>query len=344
MSRVEYGLMYIETEHVQDKFALLTIKTNIIDHSGILSNNWSATSNASICTWIGISCDLNNQFVIALNLSGMGLAGTVTPLIGNLSYLTSLDISYNNFSGSVPEELSHLHHLQYLRLSNNNFTGTIQASLGNITKLEILNLGFNQLTGSIPAAIFNISSLRAIHLSANNLYGSLPVDICSQYVPKLKRIFLSMNHFEGKIPPSLFKCRELQHLELSVNEFSGSIPIEISNLTMLKNLWLGNNNLEGMVPLYHVTSLSELKELACLRLEIEVLMEMLKEKITANGHQALRVGLQKGGSIPRSIAEESSRNRVDAKIPNLSTKTLAMVDGGEGGDEDDDGDGDDGMD
>ncbi|KAM7519048.1 hypothetical protein LguiB_018010 [Lonicera macranthoides] len=400
--------------YTKDKFALLTIKTNIIDHSGILSNNWSATSNASICTWIGISCDLNNQFVIALNLSGMGLAGTVTPLIGNLSYLTSLDISYNNFSGSVPEELSHLHHLQYLRLSNNNFTGTIQASLGNITKLEILNLGFNQLTGSIPAAIFNISSLRAIHLSANNLYGSLPVDICSQYVPKLKRIFLSMNHFEGKIPPSLFKCRELQHLELSVNEFSGSIPIEISNLTMLKNLWLGNNNLEGMVPLYHikehtrsqqigdpnilpiilgtrnhdqspagggtqyqlaggtknvnygvgqtrahthkitpfnsnyhdmeVTSLSELKELACLRLEIEVLMEMLKEKITANGHQALRVGLQKGGSIPRSIAEESSRNRVDAKIPNLSTKTLAMVDGGEGGDEDDDGDGDDGMD
>ncbi|KAM7519020.1 hypothetical protein LguiB_017982 [Lonicera macranthoides] len=324
----------------KDKFALLTIKTNIIDHSGILSNNWSATSNASICTWIGISCDLNNQFVIALNLSGMGLAGTVTPLIGNLSYLTSLDISYNNFSGSVPEELSHLHHLQYLRLSNNNFTGTIQASLGNITKLEILNLGFNQLTGSIPAAIFNISSLRAIHLSANNLYGSLPVDICSQYVPKLKRIFLSMNHFEGKIPPSLFKCRELQHLELSVNEFSGSIPIEISNLTMLKNLWLGNNNLEGtrnhdqspagggtqyqlaggtknvnygvgqtrahthkITPFnsnYHdmeVTSLSELKELACLRLEIEVLMEMLKEKITANGHQALRVGLQKGSYV-----------------------------------------------
>ncbi|KAM7502674.1 hypothetical protein LguiB_001578 [Lonicera macranthoides] len=55
-----------------------------------------------------------------------------------------------------------------------------------------------------------------------------------------------------------------------------------------------------------------------------------KDKIAANK-----------GSIPRSIAEESSRNRVDAKIPNLSTKTLAMVDGGEGGDEDDDGDDDD---
>ncbi|KAM7515100.1 hypothetical protein LguiA_004683 [Lonicera macranthoides] len=106
-----------------DKFALLAIKTNIIDHLGILSNTWSATSNASICTWIGVSCDLNNQSVIALNLSVKGLAGTVTPIIGNLSFLTSLDISYNNFSGFVPKELSQLHDLQQLLLFNNSFTG-----------------------------------------------------------------------------------------------------------------------------------------------------------------------------------------------------------------------------
>ncbi|KAM7515134.1 hypothetical protein LguiA_004717 [Lonicera macranthoides] len=238
--------------YTKDKFALLAIKTNIIDHLGILSNNWSATSNASICTWIGVSCDLNNQSVTALNLSGMGLVGTLTPVIGNLSSLTSLDISYNNFSGSVPEELSHLHHLQYLLLFNNSFTGAIPASLGNITKLETLNLRFNQLTGSVPAAIFNISSLRGIDLTHNNLYGSLPADICSHYFPKLERIFLSLNRFEGKFPLSLFKCRELQYLSLTFNEFSGSIPIEIGNLTMLKNLYLGNNNLEGMVPLYYI--------------------------------------------------------------------------------------------
>ncbi|KAM7519038.1 hypothetical protein LguiB_018000 [Lonicera macranthoides] len=215
--------------------------------SGILSNTWSTTSNASICTWIGVSCDLNNQSVTALNLSGKGLAGTVAPVIGNLSFLTSLDISYNNFSGSVPEELSQLHDLQQLLLFNNSFTGTIAASLGNITKLEILNLRFNQLTGLVPAAIFNISSLRVIDISANDLYGSLPVDICS-CAPKLERIFLSWNRFDGRIPSSLYKCRELQYLSLSFNEFSGSIPIEIGNLTMLKNLYLGNNNLEGEIP------------------------------------------------------------------------------------------------
>ncbi|KAM7515115.1 hypothetical protein LguiA_004698 [Lonicera macranthoides] len=190
----------------------------------------------------------------------MGLAGIVTPLIGNLSSLTSLDISYNSFSGSVPEELSHLYHLQQLLLSNNSFTGAIPASLGNITKLETLNLRSNQLTGSVPAAILNISSLRGIDLTDNNLYGSLPADICSHYFPKLKRIFLSLNRFEGKFPLSLFKCRELQYLSLSFNEFSGSIPIEIGNLTMLKNLYLGNNNLEGEIPV-EISNLKLLEKL-----------------------------------------------------------------------------------
>ncbi|KAM7519070.1 hypothetical protein LguiB_018032 [Lonicera macranthoides] len=104
-----------------DKFALLAIKSNIIDRLGILSNTWSTTSNASICTWIGVSCDLNNQSVTALNLSGKGLAGTVALVIGNLSFLTSLDISYNNVTGYVPEELSQLLDLQQLLLFNNSF-------------------------------------------------------------------------------------------------------------------------------------------------------------------------------------------------------------------------------
>ncbi|KAM7519035.1 hypothetical protein LguiB_017997 [Lonicera macranthoides] len=193
-----------------DKFALLALKTNIIDHSGILSNNWSATSNASICSWIGVSCDLNNQTVTALNLPGMGLAGTFPPVIGNLSFLTSLDISYNNFNSYVPKELSHLHDLQHLLLFNNSF-------MGNLTKLESLNLRFNQLTGSVPDEIFNISSLRVIDLSSSDLYGSLPMDVCSRHVPKLERIYLPFNRFEGRIPSNLYKCKELQYLSLAFN-------------------------------------------------------------------------------------------------------------------------------
>ncbi|KAM7515158.1 hypothetical protein LguiA_004741 [Lonicera macranthoides] len=179
------------------------------DHSGILSNNWSATSSASICSWIGVSCYLNNQTVTALNLSGMGLAGTFPPVIGNLSFLTSLDIDYNNINDSVPKELSHLHDFQHFLLFNNSFTGMIPSSLGNLTKLKSLNLRFNQLTGSVPDVIFNISLLRVIDLSSNNLNGSHPVDVCSDYVPKLEQIYLPFNRFEGRIPSNLYKCKEL---------------------------------------------------------------------------------------------------------------------------------------
>ncbi|KAM7519131.1 hypothetical protein LguiB_018093 [Lonicera macranthoides] len=282
---------------IDDKFALLALKTNIIDYSGILSNNWSATSNASICSWIGVSCDLNNQTVTALNLSGMGLAGTFPPVIGNLSFLTSLDISYNNFNSSVPKELSHLHDLQHLLLFNNSFTGTIPASLGNLTKLESLNLRFNQLTGSVPDVIFNICSLRVIDLSSNDLYGSLPLDVCSHYVPKLERIYLPFNLFEGRIPSNLYKCKELQYLSLAFNEFTGSIPIEIGNLTRLKHLYLGYNNLEGEIPV-EIGNLKLLERLIIRNSSLE-------------------------GSIPNSIFNMSSLEIIDLRENNL-TGSLPM--------------------
>ncbi|KAM7507376.1 hypothetical protein LguiA_017829 [Lonicera macranthoides] len=47
------------------------------------------------------------------------------------------------------------------------------------------------------------------------------------------------------------------------------------------------------------------------------------------------------GSIPRRIITELSRRGAVAETPKIFFKTLAMVDGGQGGDEDDDGDGDD---
>ncbi|KAM7515097.1 hypothetical protein LguiA_004680 [Lonicera macranthoides] len=128
-------------------------KTRIQEMSNLPSRNLpdlGEEENGLSLTWIGVSCDLNNQTVTAWNLSGMGLAGTFPPVIGNLSFLTSLDINYNNFNSSAPKELSHLHDLQHLLLFNNSFTGTIPASFGNLTKLESLNLRFNQLTGSVP--------------------------------------------------------------------------------------------------------------------------------------------------------------------------------------------------
>ncbi|RVW68598.1 putative LRR receptor-like serine/threonine-protein kinase [Vitis vinifera] len=86
-----------------DEFALIALKSHITyDSQGILATNWSTKS--SYCNWYGISCNAPQQRVSAINLSNMGLEGTIAPQVGNLSFLVSLDLSNNYFHDSLPKD------------------------------------------------------------------------------------------------------------------------------------------------------------------------------------------------------------------------------------------------
>ncbi|XP_042033882.1 LRR receptor-like serine/threonine-protein kinase FLS2 isoform X2 [Salvia splendens] len=215
-----------------DQDALLAFKNAIIlDSDSILISNWSA--NASVCSWTGVSCSLDHQRVTALNFSGFLLHGTISPHLGNLTFLQSLDMSSNNFTGSIPSELS------------------------NIQRLQTLNLASNQLVGGLPSGIFaNMSMLVEINLSSNKLSGELPSDICTN-TPKLKRLFLTENKIDGKIPKSICKCGDMEDLEISSNQLTGNIPTEIGNLTKLTFLSMFFNHLEGDIPssVFNISSL-----------------------------------------------------------------------------------------
>ncbi|PSS19433.1 Receptor kinase-like protein Xa21, processed [Actinidia chinensis var. chinensis] len=278
------------TSLTTDQSALLAFKAHITsDPSGVLAKNWSTT--ASVCHWIGVSCGVLQQRVIALNLSHMGLTGTLSPHLGNLSFLALLGLSFNHFHGQIPEDLGSLHQLEGIYLGYNNFSGDVPSWIGNFSNLKLLDLKYNQLTGSIPYAIFNMSSLQRVDLTSNGLYGSLPEDICD-HVSKLEGLFLSLNRLYGRIPSSLYKCRDLQYLSLSFNNFNGSIPREIGNLTMLKELYIGNNDLKGVIP-------SEIGNLA--NLEI---VSVRSGSLT--------------GSIPSFIFNISSLRIIDLTNNNLS--------------------------
>ncbi|KAH7858725.1 hypothetical protein Vadar_027209 [Vaccinium darrowii] len=95
-----------------DESALLAFKSHITyDPNHILTTNWS--TNTSFCHWLGVSCRRRGQNrVTSLNLSNMGLRGTIPPQIGNLSFLTYFNISYNHFNGHLPAELGQLHRLK----------------------------------------------------------------------------------------------------------------------------------------------------------------------------------------------------------------------------------------
>ncbi|KAJ8486601.1 hypothetical protein OPV22_019086 [Ensete ventricosum] len=90
---------------------------------------------------------------------GGGLSGSISPDIGNLTYLRFLDLSRNHLQGQVQPELGNLLHLESLRLGSNSLTGEIPAETGALRKLVILSLHDNNLTGRIPPSLGNLSSL-----------------------------------------------------------------------------------------------------------------------------------------------------------------------------------------
>lgn len=278
-----------------DQISLLALKAQIThDPYNFLATNWSAA--ASVCSWIGVSCDANNR-VTVLNLASMALVGTIPSQIGNLSSLVEISFSNNSFHGPLPMELVNLQRLelinfeennlegempswfgslpklQHLYLSDNDFTGPIPPSICNTSTLRTLDFMSNdlhgyipqdignlvnlerfilygnpQISGPIPLAMFNISSLVNINFAMNRMSGKLPDKMC-QNLPLLKFLILHHNQFVGSIPTSLWQCQDLVRISLDYNRFTGAIPASIGNLTLLKELYLDNNDLEGNVGL-----------------------------------------------------------------------------------------------
>ncbi|CAN0923966.1 Protein NSP-INTERACTING KINASE 3 [Linum grandiflorum] len=149
--------------------ALVGIRNALHDPYNVL-DNWDANS-VDPCSWRMVTCTPDG-YVSALGLPSQSLSGTLSPSIGNLSYLQSVLLQNNAISGPIPSSIGKLEKLQTLDLSNNSFYGEIPASLGDLKMLNYLRLNNNSLTGPCPQSLSNIQAL--VDLSFNNLSGSLP--------------------------------------------------------------------------------------------------------------------------------------------------------------------------
>ncbi|XP_042976534.1 LRR receptor-like serine/threonine-protein kinase EFR isoform X1 [Carya illinoinensis] len=126
------------SSHFTDQSALIIFRSQISSgpNETLLATNWSSISPNLICNWIGVSCSRHRQRVTALDLSFMGLQGTISPHIGNLSFLVKLRLSDNNFYGFIPHEIDRLHRLRILMLASNQLEGSIPPSIQNCQKLH----------------------------------------------------------------------------------------------------------------------------------------------------------------------------------------------------------------
>ena len=138
----------IPTSNFTDQSALLAFKDHItFDPQNMLTHSWS--SKTSFCNWMGVSCSLRRQRVTALDLSSMGLLGTIPPQLGNLSFLQYLILYNNSFHGDLPSEIGNLRRLQVMDIGSNKLSLVIvPESFGNLHRLEELRFDGNNLTGT----------------------------------------------------------------------------------------------------------------------------------------------------------------------------------------------------
>ncbi|XP_021308945.1 protein STRUBBELIG-RECEPTOR FAMILY 5 isoform X2 [Sorghum bicolor] len=191
--------------------------------------------------WKGIEC--SGSSVTEINLSGLGLSGSLGYQLSSLKSVTKFDVSNNNLKGDLPYQLPP--NVVQLNLYGNSFTGGVPYSISQMEDLETLNVGKNHLSGQLTDMFSQLSKLSTLDLSFNRFSGSLPQSF--QHLKDLKTLNLESNQFSGHI--DVLGKLPLEDLNLQNNKFTGWIPSklkDISNLQIGGNQWSSGSAPPGM--------------------------------------------------------------------------------------------------
>ncbi|GFZ10639.1 STRUBBELIG-receptor family 8 [Actinidia rufa] len=195
-------------------FQALQVMYTSLNNPSQLSN-WKP-SGGDPCgeSWKGVTCQ--GSAVVSIQISGLGLNGTMGYLLSGLMSLRILDVSDNNIGGSIPYQLPP--NITTLNLANNNLSGNLPYSISSIASLNYLDLSSNNFTGDLPSSFSALFNLSTLHVQNNQLTGSL-------------------NALDG-LP--------LTDLNVANNHFSGWIPREISSIPNF--IYDGNSFDNGPAP------------------------------------------------------------------------------------------------
>ncbi|XP_030931191.1 receptor kinase-like protein Xa21 [Quercus lobata] len=227
-----------------DQQALLAFKTKITDDPTKVFRSWNVSLH--FCEWEGVTCGRKHRRVIVLDLQSRGLVGSLSPYIGNLSFIREIELSNNTLGGNIPDEVGNLFRLQVLSLYNNSFAGEIPANLSHCSNLKFLRAGQNNLSGSIPIELASLTKLEFLSIHKNNLTGGIPHFIGN--LSSLQILSAARNVLGGHIPDALGQLRSLTFLGLGGNRFSGSVPPSLYNLSSIIDFSLADNELSGSLP------------------------------------------------------------------------------------------------
>ncbi|KAL1533791.1 non-specific serine/threonine protein kinase [Salvia divinorum] len=228
-----------------DLEALLAFKKSIHDDQQHALSSWNETTH--FCRWNGVTCSKKHpNRVISVILWSQGLVGSLSPHIGNLSFLRIIDLQNNTFSGPIPQEIGRLRRIRVVELGNNFLGGGIPSNLSRCMNLYYLNLVSNELTGGIVPEIASLVNLQSLGLSRNMLSGTIPPFLGN--LTDLFRLSLSTCSLQGEIPESIARLRKMRLLIIGDNDLTGSIPFSLYNLTSVEVFAFAFNRLHGNIP------------------------------------------------------------------------------------------------
>ncbi|XP_017617734.1 probable LRR receptor-like serine/threonine-protein kinase At3g47570 [Gossypium arboreum] len=227
-----------------DLQALLQFKAMITGDQLKVMNSWN--SSIHFCQWHGVTCGRNHRRVIKLELQFLKLSGSLSPFIGNLSFLKELNLSSNNFYNQIPQEIGRLRRLEILELSNNSMTGEIPSNLSSCSKITFVSMRGNQLTGEIPASLGLLSNVKTLGFAINRLRGSIPPSFGN--LSSLEALILRSNALSGVITEDIGRMTNLSFFSVGENAISGVIPVGMFNLSNIRIFDISGNNIQGTLP------------------------------------------------------------------------------------------------
>ncbi|KAK3005619.1 hypothetical protein RJ639_015896 [Escallonia herrerae] len=139
--------------------------------------NWSSPD---CCHWEGVACGPNSR-VTSLELPVRGLRGSISPSLGNLTYLSHLNLTRNWLSGNLPDVLlSRFTHLGIL--SSNKLFNERPLSLPLPFSIQVVDLSSNLFTQMIQTSFLKMASALVIFNVSYNFFSG-PLHHLSAPVP-----------------------------------------------------------------------------------------------------------------------------------------------------------------
>ncbi|XP_062088283.1 protein STRUBBELIG-RECEPTOR FAMILY 8 isoform X2 [Humulus lupulus] len=177
---------------------------------------------------------------VIIDISGLGLAGTMGYMLANLVSLKNFDVSDNNIHDSIPYQLPP--NLTSLNLAKNNLSGNLPYSISIMPSLNHLNVSRNSLSQSIGDIFSNGSGLATLDLSFNNFSSDLPNTMGS--LSNLSSLYLQNNQLTGSL--NILTSLPLTTLNVANNHFTGWIPVELTSIRSF--IYDGNSFDNGPAP------------------------------------------------------------------------------------------------